>query len=59
MKLTTSYNEILKTYCYQVSCNRCGEHIGFGCGQKANESSIDICRKCALDMYKNELKEGK
>lgn len=59
MKLAIQYNDMTQFYHYQVYCNRCGERIGFDCGQKADESSVDICRECAVDMYYKELKEGK
>lgn len=59
MKRAIIYNGAILNGYYQVCCNRCGESICPFCGEKADESSIDICHKCAVDMYKNELKVGK
>ena len=59
MRVAIQYNDMTQSYHYQICCNRCGKKIGFGCGQKGDVSSIDICRKCSVDMYKKELMEVK
>ena len=59
MQSEVSFFEFGKTYFFKILCSRCGAYIGEGRAEKVNKYSIDICRKCAVDMYENELKEGK
>ena len=59
MQSKISFFEFGQMYFIKILCSRCGDYIGECRAEKVNESSIDICHKCAVDMYEKELKEGK